>query len=1030
MDEHYNAFISYKHAPLDTKVAERVQFKLEHFRIPAKIRKSTGIDRIQRVFRDKDELPITSNLTDTISKALDNSDYLIVICSHSTKESVWVKREIQFFLKTHPRNKILAVLAEGEPSDVLPPELLHEEVRVLQADGSEAVFLQDKEPLCCDYRGKSLRKADKQELPRLVAALIGCSYDELMNRRRAYQMQRITVLGLILAVLSICFCGYMLWNNAMLEKSYRETLINQSIYLSNESEKLLKDEKRIEAIQLALAALPSDEVDRPLTAEAVRALSNATLAYTPLSGTNIHSVWNYKASTMIRKMTLSPEHTSFAVSDITMMVTVWNTESHEVIFEKSFAGETIYSLNYCGDQTILITTRNEIFAYNLKDGRKKWSLESPESSYSAEGPIVCDSLDSLYIVSGNRTLFHLSTENGDILDKHEMPFTIDNKAMNYDLVSLSPDETRVAASLSNGTNACYVGVLNLSDDSLQVFPVDGPNIRNLIWVNNDSVVISEYDIFSSNNLLRNTNIIVQPHTDLIRCVDVSTMTEKWKADFTYNVFLYKNEFLNLPARNAVAYATGDVMNIYDVDTGEVIGEYQIQQVLVDISDNDGDGTPTFVTETGGLGGPVNSIGNQATTYTYEFVSNISDCLIGDGVYVLQENSNEVLYYNTYIYDEEWTEIDENVELTMPDDYYFDDDYLVVKTYVDNCIHITAYDANKTKLLYSVGLPEASNYSSKILGIYDDELYVSVWSDALKLCICRVSMEDGEVLEMSEISNIFFSIEKCCSMSGNFITYMYNDTTVKGNRIRLRDLTTGKEEKFVLPLDEFDPNDAPKYFPDLNVIYYNDKAGNYLIDVENHEIKEIDLPKDWAGTTVFEPDADGDRWIIADMSRVLIFNSDGEQEMELLCGGISAIGATFYKQGKSEQILVVFDDGSFYRYDAKSGDFIGKTEVETYTDYWLDAEICIDEEQGLIFIQTGQITDIVDMESWIEVSVVWNSFGYHKPTDRFLAFSFKSKKSVRIGYFRHYTLDDLIDKAEEILNGAELSPEQKSRYGIS
>ena len=105
-------------------------------------------------------------------------------------------------------------------------------------------------------------------------------------------------------------------------------------------------------------------------------------------------------------------------------------------------------------------------------------------------------------------------------------------------------------------------------------------------------------------------------------------------------------------------------------------------------------------------------------------------------------------------------------------------------------------------------------------------------------------------------------------------------------------------------------------------------------------------------------------------------------------------------------------------------------METYSDYWLDAEISVDEEQGLIFIQTGQITDIVDMESWIEISVVWNSFGYHKPTDRFLAFSFKSQKSVRIGYFRHYTLDDLIDKAEAILNGAELSPEQKSRYGIS
>ena len=35
MSDHYNAFISYKHAPLDSKVAEHVQRSLEHFVIPA-----------------------------------------------------------------------------------------------------------------------------------------------------------------------------------------------------------------------------------------------------------------------------------------------------------------------------------------------------------------------------------------------------------------------------------------------------------------------------------------------------------------------------------------------------------------------------------------------------------------------------------------------------------------------------------------------------------------------------------------------------------------------------------------------------------------------------------------------------------------------------------------------------------------------------------------------------------------------------------------------------------------------------------
>ena len=52
MIEHYNAFISYKHAPLDTKVASEIQTRLERFRIPKTIRK-TRIGYIGRINGEK-----------------------------------------------------------------------------------------------------------------------------------------------------------------------------------------------------------------------------------------------------------------------------------------------------------------------------------------------------------------------------------------------------------------------------------------------------------------------------------------------------------------------------------------------------------------------------------------------------------------------------------------------------------------------------------------------------------------------------------------------------------------------------------------------------------------------------------------------------------------------------------------------------------------------------------------------------------------------------------------------------------------
>ena len=40
------------------------------------------------------------------------------------------------------------------------------------------------------------------------------------------------------------------------------------------------------------------------------------------------------------------------------------------------------------------------------------------------------------------------------------------------------------------------------------------------------------------------------------------------------------------------------------------------------------------------------------------------------------------------------------------------------------------------------------------------------------------------------------------------------------------------------------------------------------------------------------------------------------------------------------------------------------------------------------------------------------------------------KEIRVGYFRHYTLSDLTEKAYRIIGDLELTEEQKSQYGIS
>ena len=122
---YYDAFISYRHSDLDKFVAEELHKQLEMFKVPKKISKMCGKKRINRIFRDKDELPITSNLADPIMNALRVSEYLVVICSPRLNESMWCKREIENFIAMHGQEKVLAVLIEGEPRDSFPPELLY-----------------------------------------------------------------------------------------------------------------------------------------------------------------------------------------------------------------------------------------------------------------------------------------------------------------------------------------------------------------------------------------------------------------------------------------------------------------------------------------------------------------------------------------------------------------------------------------------------------------------------------------------------------------------------------------------------------------------------------------------------------------------------------------------------------------------------------------------------------------------------------------------------------------------------------------
>ena len=143
----YDAFISYRHSEPDSEIAARLHKKLESFRLPktiaAKIRKT----RLHRVFRDEAELAVSDDLSQAIETALQNSKYLIAVCSPEYLKSVWCQKEITKFLEFSDRKHVLLVLAEGDPENAFPEVLLYNDVIEEDEFGRKRKVRKPHEPL-------------------------------------------------------------------------------------------------------------------------------------------------------------------------------------------------------------------------------------------------------------------------------------------------------------------------------------------------------------------------------------------------------------------------------------------------------------------------------------------------------------------------------------------------------------------------------------------------------------------------------------------------------------------------------------------------------------------------------------------------------------------------------------------------------------------------------------------------------------------------------------------------------------------
>ena len=195
MKQNY-AFISYSHR--DITMAKWLHKKLESYKLPTEIHNDFENSRYLRpIFRDQEDLN-TGVLSDELRKQLDNSKFLIVVCSPHSAQSQWVSEEVKFFIESGRLEYIIPFIIEGTPGSDGEPECLPLSLRQFISNHPDRELL-----------GINIAEVGREKsFIRVVSRMLGVSFDNLWKRHERDRRRKLISwsIGTVLtAFLVYCF---------------------------------------------------------------------------------------------------------------------------------------------------------------------------------------------------------------------------------------------------------------------------------------------------------------------------------------------------------------------------------------------------------------------------------------------------------------------------------------------------------------------------------------------------------------------------------------------------------------------------------------------------------------------------------------------------------------------------------------------------------------------------------------------------------------------------------------------------------
>lgn len=657
---HYDAFISYRHLDPDSFAAKKLHKKLESFRLPGYVSKKHPElpKKINRVFRDEEELPLSSNLADPITEALINCDNLIVICTPKLKESKWCLQEIETFIKYHGRKHIFTALVEGEPEDSFPEILMHDE------------YGNHIEPLAADFRGKDHKEISKKidsEILRLIAPMYELNYDDLKQRHREQKMRRIMALGGLLLAATTAFgiyfgiTAYRIQKQADLITEQKNQILDQALEIENQyidsllkyetsiasiSDTLINDGRKMDAVYTLLESMPDTKENSmiPYCANAEYALNNAMQTYAV--GNKFSAETNYENKSHINDFVISPD-SKFLVSDNDNTINIFNTKSGKLIdsIEKEEKDNTLATFINNDEFIYFDKTTRDYMIYNLKN------------------------MESTSFVNTNTLTPYIATSS-------DLSFFILYYDSNIYLFDCSTKKEINTINLENGSDIFSIKLLNISDDNKYIFTIYSTGFDTAAFkcINLDTFesfnIELEEDLYYSSICFDGENIYLSVYTGFLNGNTSKIMIFNKQGEKVNEINLFGSSLkeMNCYEYNGDNYIFGyDNTTLYSINTSknEIEDMTSMQNKIVSVINTTNNNLRLIILNNNEI--YAHNLENHFTTLFSEFSSNIYNENIltkyaNKELYVLYKDIN---YITRFIFSEGY-------DLKNIADVHFDD----------------------------------------------------------------------------------------------------------------------------------------------------------------------------------------------------------------------------------------------------------------------------------------------------------------------------------------------------------------------